>query len=209
MAATFKGVRMTKIIDLDIKLNIDGVANPYRAAITSAVSSMKTVLESDSFYNQLVKAFGESNKLEGELSGWKNSYFYQIYNAYLGVYHIENDKIFGSISLELCTYYNRWTKAMGEGGAGNKIMLNTKFLTTDVSDIVMQKVVGSLVSHESGHKQPGFEHDFSNTRRRKNSICYLINTAYKTAFDEIFGVPESTIKLKTPWYKRLWNWIAK
>jgi hypothetical protein len=195
---------MTKIIDLKINSNIDGVANAYRPIISLSIATMKEVLESQEFKNSLFEAIYDSNNLEGELSNWKKAVPLIIYEAYLQLDNLNK----GLINLELCTYYNRWTSAMGEGAEGNKIKLNIKFLTTALNDRVAIKTIGSLIAHELGHKQPGFEHDFRNTKRRKNSICYLINKAFEEAYKQLYGVTESPKPVyKVPWYKRIWDKI--
>jgi hypothetical protein len=187
-----------KILDITLNSNLDGIANPYLDVVKASIIKMKTVLESNQFETALIAEISKCG-LEGELSTWKNAKPETIYNQYLSVYNFT-----GMITLQLVTYTNNWTSAIGEGGEGNQIKLNTKFLgSLSLTDLSSLKFMGSLISHEYGHKR-GFEHEYNNTSRRPNSICYIINRAFEKAFDEIFGTAPVEVVAYVPWYKRLW-----
>lgn len=60
---------------------------------------------------------------------------------------------------------------------------------------------GSTILHERGHIQMGFQHDFWATKRRENSLCYLLNRVFEQTAQEL-GYRESKPKpvTRTPWW---------
>jgi hypothetical protein len=169
----------------------------YKPIVTFAVEKLEEVVYSPIFLEMLKDEIAHSNKLEGELSKWKNASPEEIYLQLF------------PITLHLNTYYTR-SDVYGYGYAGdNQIYINTKYLSQysahNMLDLMM---IGSNLLHEHGH-DCGFDHDFKVTARRPNSIAYILNRAYQRAFRKIYDIPAVPvfIKVSTPWYKRLWRKI--
>lgn len=194
-----------KIKNLKINSNLNGVSgSKNKAVLKAAIERMEIVLLSDYFLQALYDVIEDSNGLEGELSTWKNATVQEIYENLFELILGQNE-----INLTLHTYYSP-KAVIGYGYAGTTdIYLNTKYLGAYTADDIEDlKNVGSNLLHEHGH-DCGYSHDFKRTRRRKNSICYLLNEAYEIAFDQIFGHTETAppVSYYVPWYKRIFSWL--
>lgn len=169
----------------------------YREIVLFAVLRMEDVLSSPIFYSCLAEEIANSNSLEGELSKWKNKSTQDIYDA-----------IF-PITLYLNTYFT-YSNVIGYGVGGDEnIYINTKYLRNyNINDANDLMLIGSNLLHEHGHNV-GFDHDFKSTKRRPNSIAYILGTAYKKAYQQYYAIPLPEVVPMTfiPWYKRLFKWI--
>lgn len=184
-----------------VNANLDGVLTRFRPLFLAATGKMGSVIASPLFLENLNHEIARSNGLEGELSQWKKSSAEEIH------LHIVKN---GVMDLTLLTYYSA-KNVIGYGYATTAdIYVNTKYLTNDsIEDLEDLCDIGSNLLHEDGHDK-GFSHDFKATKRRKNSICYILNRVYEKTFRQVYGLPEnSQIVYVVPWYKKVlpWNWF--
>lgn len=176
-----------------IGLNFINVNPGYRALISYAVEKMEKVLLDPKFLEFLLLEINRSNDLEGELSKWKNATPLQIYM-----------RLF-PIDLHLTTYYTL-RNVIAYGLANDPVIhLNTKYLDRyDVFNEEHLMLIGSNLLHEDGHDK-GFSHDFFDTKRRKNSINYILNRVYERTYRYVYNIPEKVIPVRIPWYRRLFR----
>ena len=165
-------------------------------------AEMKRVLNHENFKENLLYLLRTRNYAEGELSEWRHHSPESIYEYLMDgseILHPEKD---GVLNLWVDDYYS-FKKVIGyTTRSDDYIYSNTKYL-----DHRSAKMVGSNYVHEWGHKK-GFSHDFRSTSRRRNSLCYLLNIAYETTWDDLYTgdvVPEADkIKVCTRTWYTLW-----
>lgn len=184
---------------MQIAYDLRGVEEKYREVVLAAIKCMEEVIPSEEFMQALIDEIFLSNGLEGELSEWKYSTPELIYKQLL------------PIKLELRTYYSI-KNVIGFGYPNDAtIYLNTKYLGRyKVDNLEDLMSIGSNLLHEHSH-DCGFEHDFYNTSKRKNSISYLLNRVYERAFREVYNLGNSEPPRGTyiPWWKRLFNRLRR
>jgi hypothetical protein len=160
----------------------------------SATRQMTELLKTELFLQQLRREIANSNNLEGEKSIWKDAGADQIFCA------LATSR--GQIELMVETYHT-WKNVIGYGLPHDAIIrVNRKYL-----DIYRQggltvwevTKIGSNLLHEHGH-DCGFSHDFFATKRRKNSICYILNQAYEKTAIEYYEIKPKVFAPK-PWWK--------
>lgn len=181
-----------------IGINFKNFNMNYRSLIEKAVVHMEKVLNNELFGEILADEISKSNGLEGELSKWK---------------HASVDEILATlfpITLNLNTYYTR-RNVIGYGYPNDKnIYLNTKYLSGYSVDRLLDLMeVGSNLLHEHSH-DCGFDHDFKATRRRPNSLSYILNRAYERTFKQLNNIQDAAVvRYYVPWYKKLlpWYWF--
>lgn len=181
---------------MNFTADLSGVLPRYRPLFQAAIEKMPEVIKSPLFLHNLKAEILKSKNLEGELSKWKNASMEEIYQ-----YIVASD-----IHLVLHTYYTV-KNVIGYGYASTvDIYVNTKYLVNDsLDDLEDLMDIGSNLLHEHGHDM-GFDHDFKATRRRPNSICYILNRAYEKTFKQVYGLPEKPqIVYVTPWWKKILN----
>jgi hypothetical protein len=181
-----------------IGLNFLNFNNEHRPIIVLSVERMEEVVFSSVFFEILKDEISKSNGLEGELSKWKDASPEEIYAQLF------------PITLHLSTYYT-YKSVYGYGYANDDIIrLNTKYLSTyKLFNDIHLMLVGSNLFHEHSHNR-GFDHDFKNTLRRKNSLSYILNRAYERAYRQIFNLSVPVVKpvvVSIPWYKRAFRWF--
>lgn len=186
---------------MNVSANLDNVLERYRPLFIAALKKMGPVIASPLFLKNLKDEIEASRNLEGELSKWKTSSAEEIYS------HILND---GEMHLILHTYYTA-KNVIGYGYASSvDIYVNTKYLINDsLDDLEDLCDIGSNLLHEDGHDK-GFSHDFKSTKRRPNSICYILNRVYEKTFRQVYGLPiKKPVVYVVPWYKKIlpWNWF--
>jgi hypothetical protein len=173
----------------------------YKALFDASVADMVTVLNHPRFMAIFAEELNDSRDakgvLKGELSAWKDKSAQEIFNRLF---------INGELRLIIHTYYTA-KRVIGYGVHSNdNIYVNTKYLASyTVDDPEDRKQVGSNLGHEEYHNR-GMDHDFKATTRRKHSVCYIFNDAYKRAHDELIqgGVspePSAPVYRKKPWWK--------
>ena len=186
---------------MKITYDIKGVENRYKKLIEASIADMEVVLSSEEFAKAFAEEVAYSNNLEGELSKWRKKTTPEILDYLLKT----------PIKLEIKTYYTS-RRVIGYGLASDDLIrVNTKYLSQYTVDDPWDRMeVGSNLCHEHSHNI-GFDHDFERTRRRKNSLSYLLNDAYKAAYQKVIikkAVPPvwpvKTYK-KKPWWKRLFG----
>jgi hypothetical protein len=182
---------MSVIVKASIGINFEKFNPKYSLLIQEAVKHMQIILYSEYFYKALFDELEMSNNCEGELSEWKNKSANEIFQALF------------PITLYLNTYYTV-RDVIGYGNPGtNKIYLNTKYLDMyNINNLVDLMRIGSNLLHEHSH-DCGFSHDFYPTKRRPNSLSYILNRAYETAFRQYYNLPRPVIVIKAPWYRRV------
>lgn len=178
-----------------IGLNFNVFENKYKEIVTFAVLRMEDVINSKHFTDCLCEEIMNSNGLEGELSKWKKASWTEIYS-----------QIF-PITLYLNTYYTG-QNVIGYGYPSDRnIFINTKYLSKyTIDDPLDLMEIGSNLLHEHSH-DCGFDHDFANTRRRKNSISYIMNRAYERAYRKFYQIPEPKPIVSLPWWKKVFSWM--
>ena len=180
-----------------ISFDLKGCEEKYRPLLTSAINKLPIVITSPEFLNNLIREINSSNNMEGELSPLRYKSARDIYEKLL------------SIDLYLNTYYTR-KDVLGYGYKTSKnIHLNTKYLSSySIDSLIDLMKIGSNILHEHTHKI-GAEHDFYDTKRRKNSLSYIMNRVYEKTYRELYGLVEETpvvvVKRKV-WYKP-WTWF--
>lgn len=175
----------------DIVIKFESFDSKYVEMVTMAVWRMEDVLGSLHFLDALADEISKSNGLEGELSKWKKASPKEIYE------HI----IISDMTLHLNTYYTA-SNVIGKGYEGtNQIFINTKYLKTySINNPEDLMEIGSNLLHEDSHDK-GFDHDYKRTKRRENSLSYILNRAYERAFKKIYALPDSLYF--TPWYSKI------
>jgi len=188
---------------LNIKRNYHLVSYDHKELLDRSIDRMEIVLVHDAFKDALYDLISKSNELEGELSEWKNKTVKEIYEVLFD----SKDGDFCSITLEIFTYYTA-ANVIGYGTAANKnIYVNRKYLNTyEPGNLFDLRAVGSNLLHEHGH-DCGFDHDFDSTRRRPNSIAYILGKAYQIAYSQIYNIEYKEKVLYVPWYKRFLQWF--
>jgi hypothetical protein len=175
---------------MTIGLNFKKFDLKYRELVESAILHMQYVVASPIFMEILKDEISKSNGLEGELSMWKEALPEEIYEALF------------PITLYLSTYYS-FRNVIGYGTPDTKeIFLNTKYLDNYSMKLEDLMMIGSNLLHEHSH-DCGFDHDFYNTARRRNSLSYILNRAYERAFRKFYGVPEPIARV--PWWRRIFS----
>lgn len=176
-----------------IGINFESFDLKYKEIVLFSILRMEDVLSSPFFLEMLEDEISKSNNLEGELSKWRTSSPKEIYARLY------------PICLYLNTYYTSMS-VIGYGRPGTKdIYINTKYLSDySIENPLDLMKIGSNLLHEHSHDR-GFDHDFKNTDRRKNSLSYVLNRTYERAFRKFYNIPEPVVVLYTPWYKRLWS----
>lgn len=175
----------------------------YKALFDASVADMLTVLNNPRFLQIFAEELDDSRDakgtLKGELSSWKDKSAQEIFNRLF---------VNGELRLIIKTYYSP-KRVIGYGvHSDDNINVNTKYLADyTVDDPEDRKQVGSNLGHEEYHNR-GMDHDFRATARRKHSVCYIFNEAYKRAYDELIIGVESRVVLppiqrRKPWWK-LW-----
>jgi hypothetical protein len=178
-----------------VTADLSGVLPRYRILFEAAIQKMSPVLSSPLFLENLKDEISKSNLLEGELSIWRTKSAQEIISQ-LG----------STIHLKVLTYYTA-NNVIGYGNASTvDIYVNTKYLVNDsVEDLEDLMDIGSNLVHEHGH-DCGFEHDFRSTKRRPNSICYVLNRAYDRTFRQVYGLPDKPqIVYAIPWWRKILN----
>lgn len=180
-----------------ISFDLKGCEEKYRPLLTLAVNKIPTVIPTSEFLNNLIIEINLSNGMEGELSKLKNKSAQEIRDMLL------------SIDLFLNTYYT-YKNVLGYGYPSSKnIHLNTKYLSQYRADNLIDLMkIGSNILHEHTHKI-GAEHDFYDTKRRPNSLSYIMNRVYEKTFKELYGIEETptvTPVRRKVWYKP-WTWF--
>lgn len=186
---------------VSIKFKFKKFDQKYEELVTFAILRMEDVLSSPIFLEMLSDEIARSKGLEGELSKWKRASILEIHAQLF------------PIELSLNTYYTS-KSVIGYGLSSTKeIYVNTKYLSkysVDRPEDLME--IGSNLLHEHSH-DCGFDHDYDRTKRRYNSLSYIMNRAYERAFKKYYSKVEVKPILSThyftPWYHNLlpWNWF--
>lgn len=177
----------------------------FKSLFDASIKDMLTVLNDPRFIpifeEELQDSRDSSGALKGELSKWKFASAMELVSRLL---------INGQLRLIIKTYYTP-KRVIGFGvHSDDNINVNTKYLSTySVDDPEDRKQVGSNLGHEEFHNR-GMEHDFKATARRKHSVCYVFNEAYKRAYDVIIlqeqpVKPPVKILRRKPWWQRIFN----
>jgi hypothetical protein len=201
-----------KVVNITTNINLDKIATPYLSIVKASLAVAQRVWESEEFKEALGNEIFLSNDLEGELSDYKNASVEDIWKQLFDVKNVVGQGYRGKVELDLATYNNSWTSAIGYGLPTDDIIrLNIKYLKKlSPENPISLMDLGSLITHEFSHNR-GFDHDFKKTKRRPNSLSYVINRAFESSYIKIFNVP--TVKTETkfyiPWYKRLYRAIFK
>ena len=199
-----------KLLSITTNYNLDKVANPYVSIVKASLALAQKVWESEDFQDALFSEIFLSNDLEGELSKWRHEAPKEIWKQLFSVTNVVGQGLRGKVDLELATYNNSFTSAIGYGKEGEStIYLNIKFLKhLDLGDYESLMNLGSLITHEFSHKV-GFSHEFRSTKKRDNSLPYVINRAFNTAFKKVYAIESLKQIPKTPWYKKLYHKLFK
>lgn len=177
----------------------------FKPLFDASIQDMITVLNDPRFLPIFEEELNESRDgagiLKGELSRWKSASAKEI----LGRLFIN-----GELRLIIKTYFTH-LRVIGYGvKSDDNINVNTKYLSSyTIDDLEDRKQVGSNLGHEEFHNR-GMEHDHEATARRKHSVCYIFNEAYKRAYDVIIlkaqpAKPPVKVYTRKPWWKRLFG----
>jgi hypothetical protein len=145
-----------------------------------AVKDLNNIVFTMKFRDTLYDEYDKSNLLEGELSSLKHKNKEAIYSEILAC----------NKDLAVKSYWAPFG-AIGKTYGDGIIWVN-RAKTTNL------KYLASLLLHEMGHDKLGAKHDWNPTKRRPNSLCYMLNRVYEQTYDEIFG-EEIVIKRKPLW----------
>jgi hypothetical protein len=153
---------------------------------------MHAILNAQVFLDSLIQEIRGSNNLEGELSEYRKASAAEVFILLAGN---------GGLRLEVEPYYSV-KNVIGYGLPQDNITrLNTRFLNQySAHNPVHIMLVGSNLLHEKGHDK-GFEHDFWDTPRRKNSLCYVLNRAYEKAYCTVNKIEPVVYVPRRPWWK--------
>lgn len=175
---------------ITVTVDASKMSATHELLVTRSVLRMREVLNSQIFLDCLRWEVGNSNSLEGELSAFKHSNAADIFILLKEGLNI------------VCVPYYSLRDVIGYGLPNDKITrLNTRYLNRySTHNPVHLMYVGSNLLHEDGHDK-GFDHDFWNTARRKNSICYILNRAYENAYSTIYKIEYPVIRATKPWWK--------
>jgi len=179
-----------------IKYRFDGVTEKNQILFRKAIALAERVVFDPMFLMILKDEIEKSNGMEGELSHWKDALPAQIYAQLF------------PIDLNIQTYYTS-RDVIGYGTAADRVIhVNTKYLNGYSADSLLDMMeVFSNLLHEDSHDK-GFGHDFNNTKRRKNSVSYILNRVYERTFKYIYDMP---LWVETPyvapWYVRVLGWF--
>lgn len=148
--------------------------------LACAARQMSMIIGGPHFLPALHEEIEKSNKLEGEKSIWKDATPLQIFAAL----HTKPHKI--ELTIET---YHTWKNVIGYGLPSDTIIrVNKKYLNRyDLHSTSDRIKIASNLLHEHGHDM-GFKHDFLRTKRRTNSICYVLNRVYEKAAQKHYGV---------------------
>lgn len=197
---------------MKVKVNIDYSrynTQERRDKAQLVENEMQLILRSNKFKENFINLLSLRDYQEGELSIWASHSPEEIYNYLMDGSEILTPELDCEIDIVLDDYYT-WKRVIGYTYKNTNIIYsNTKYL-----DSYSSKEVGSNYIHEYGHKK-GFDHDFRNTARRADSLCYLLNIAYEKTWEDMFGddtspsdkVLECFRTWCTLWLFKKCNWV--
>lgn len=193
-----------------VVVNAEQYNTPQRRTKASIVEyEMNTIIPSDVFKETFIELLDERNYQEGELSQWRFATPEEIYVHLLRGKEVLNHEADNTWQIVVDDYYT-FKRVIGYTYPDiHTIFTNTKYL-----DNYSSKLLGSNYTHEQGHKL-GFNHDFKNTARRADSLCYLLNEAYERSWDIIYlggnSAGDKVLKChrswKTLWLKKYCKWV--
>lgn len=175
---------------ITVKIDTTKMSATHEVLLANAVMRMNHVLNHAYFLSNLYAECRDSKNFEGETSllrdGCSAARIVELLKQH-------------PISLVVEPYYSI-RNVIGYGLAGDEITrLNTKYLNNyNPLNMYHQMYVGSNLLHEHSH-DIGFDHDFYATKRRKNSVSYILNRAYEDAYITIYQLEKPVAK--KPWWK--------
>lgn len=175
-----------------------------RTKAAYATSKMEVVINSVAFKNIFIRTLENRDYANGELSLWKDQTPIAIYNHFMSGAETLSPTKDNKMDIDIDDYYT-WKRVIGYTYRN----ISTIFVNTKYFDKRGPKLIGSNICHEYGHKI-GWDHDFRRTKRRKDSLCYLLNEIYEYAYDSVY--PEEKEPVKRPrrrrsFFRRLFSWI--
>lgn len=166
-------------LNINIKNYFDGWNDKQVQKMKLIEADLFGILNSPYFKSAFLDILSTLKYKNGETSAWKHASPEEIYHHFYSGMEVLQPKKDNEMDLEFKIKNARssifgWTY-------GNTITIwqNTDYYNDFSLKGRMES--GSNIVHEWGHKL-GFGHDFYNTARRDNSLCYLLNKAYEEAF---------------------------
>lgn len=168
---------------------------------------MFLVINSKVFKQGFIKKLAKRNYRNGETSQWRFASPGEILVHILRGAEILSPEVDYTLNIIVDDYYT-FKRVIGMTYSNSPVInVNTKYF-----DVRSSKLCGSNIFHEEGHKL-GFGHDFRQTARRADSICYLMNEVFEETWDALFGTPHETDKVlvctrswRSLWFKRC-KWV--
>jgi len=187
-----------------LKVTVDGSklnTKERREKAQLVADEMRLVYNSDVFRGIFLTLLDQRDYQKGELSDWRYHTPDEIYRYFMNGVEVLSPELDYEVDFFVDDYYT-FKKVIGHTYPNDKyVYSNTKYL-----DRRSSKLVGSNFTHEYGHKK-GFKHDFRRTKRREDSLSYLLNIAYERAWDVIFGDISERDKVLV--CKRRWIFFKK
>lgn len=171
--------------------NLDTDTRRLKAKLVE--KEMEEVINSEIFKDIFLRKLYNRNYHEGELSPWRYETPEAIFKHIMEGAETLSPEIDYEFDIDIDDYYS-FKSVIGYTYPNiTTIFVNTKFF-----DARSSRLCGSNLLHEQGHKL-GFSHDFFSTKRRQDSLCYLLNEIYEEAYEKVFSVNYSAVCVR-PWY---------
>lgn len=192
---------MSKKLREKLKVNINfaklnTITRRKKAAIIQ--NEMELILKSVEFRDNLINLLDASDYQNGELSKWGDATPEEIYTHIMRGQEILSPELDNEIDIIVDDYYSLKSVIGYTYPNDPQQYTNVRFF-----DVRTSKANGSNFFHEYGHKL-GFKHDFRRTKRRKFSLCYLMNIAYEQTHDMLFqgttSPSDAVLVCTRPWY---------
>jgi len=198
--------------NLKIKIDFKQLnTQPRRDKAQVIQNEMQLIMRSNLYRDKFLKMLDEREYVNGELSKWKYASPNEIYYHVMSAREVLNPEEDNEVDIWVDDYYS-FRRIIGFTSTKDKyIHTNTRYFDKRTS-----KLNGSNFHHEWGHKM-GFSHDKRNTKRRKNSLCYLMNEIYEQCWDIMFSEPSANDKVlvcyrswRNLWFKRCyWKYAGE
>lgn len=166
-----------------IKVELDGSklnTCERRQKASDVAQEMEIIINSEVFKDKFYQELMNRNYHVGETSKWKDTHPTEIIaHFYSGWERLRpmDDYIF---QIDIDDYWT-FKRVIGY----TKSNISTVFVNTKYFDKRSLMLCGSNICHERGHNI-GFTHDFRNTKRRKDSVCYILNDVYEFTHNKLF-----------------------